>query len=137
MLKIKKTHNKYPFKRKQSNHTLKYGLFGLKASSFGRLTENQFNVLHWAIIRKLKKITNNNNFRFWNFLLFNLTLTKFNLESRMGKGKGAIYTRAIYIRPGTVLFEFDGLQEQQMLQLFNYITKQIPLKVIFIKRFLR
>nr|YP_010199812.1 ribosomal protein L16 [Gracilaria tikvahiae]UAD89820.1 ribosomal protein L16 [Gracilaria tikvahiae] len=130
MLKEKKTHNKYSLKLKQSNHILKYGSFGIKSLSFNRLTKNQLNALKWIILKKLKLVTNNKKtFRFWTILSLNLTLTKFNIESRMGKGKGSIYTQAIYIRPGMILFEFDNITEQQMQNLFNYILKKISFKV--------
>nr|YP_010199587.1 ribosomal protein L16 [Gracilaria cearensis]UAD89445.1 ribosomal protein L16 [Gracilaria cearensis] len=134
MFKEKKTHNKYLLKLKQSNHILKYGRFGIKSLSFSRLTKNQLNALEWIILKKLKLLMNNKKtFRFWTLLSMNLTLTKFNIESRMGKGKGSIYTHAVYIRPGMILFEFDNLTEQQMKNLFNYIFKKISFKVKLIK----
>nr|YP_009511918.1 ribosomal protein L16 [Gracilariopsis mclachlanii]AXI97845.1 ribosomal protein L16 [Gracilariopsis mclachlanii] len=136
MIKEKKTHNKYLLKYKQSTHILRYGCFGIKSISFGRLSEKQLNTLKWSILRKLKLLTNNKKvFRFWDLLVMNLTLTKFNLESRMGKGKGAIYTKASYIRPGMILFEFDNLTNQQIKDLFFYISKKISLKIILVERF--
>nr|YP_009504389.1 ribosomal protein L16 [Gracilaria chouae]AWX65726.1 ribosomal protein L16 [Gracilaria chouae] len=134
MLRERKTYNKYSLKLNQSNHILKYGRFGIKSLSFSRLTKNQLNALKWIISKKLKVVTNNKKkFRFWTLLSLNLTLTKFNIESRMGKGKGSIYTQAVYIRPGMILFEFDNITEQQMRNLFNYIFKKISFKVKFIK----
>nr|YP_009490428.1 ribosomal protein L16 [Gracilaria tenuistipitata]ARU07659.1 ribosomal protein L16 [Gracilaria tenuistipitata]AWH62567.1 ribosomal protein L16 [Gracilaria tenuistipitata]AWH62592.1 ribosomal protein L16 [Gracilaria tenuistipitata var. liui]AXI97769.1 ribosomal protein L16 [Gracilaria tenuistipitata] len=136
MFKEKKTQNKYPLKFKQSNHILKYGRFGIKSMSFSRLTENQLNALKWVLLKKLKQLTNNKkSYRFWTLLSMNFVLTKLNLESRMGKGKGSIYTHAIYVRPGMILFEFDNVTEQQMKILFNYILKKISLKVTLIKSF--
>nr|YP_009511817.1 ribosomal protein L16 [Gracilaria ferox]AXI97694.1 ribosomal protein L16 [Gracilaria ferox]UAD89645.1 ribosomal protein L16 [Gracilaria ferox] len=130
MIKDKKTHNKYLLKLNQSNHILKYGRFGIKSLSFSRLTETQLNALKWIILKKLKLITNNKkSFRFWISLSLNLALTKFNIESRMGKGKGSIYTHAVYIRPGMILFEFDSLTEQQMQSLFDYILKKVSFKI--------
>nr|YP_010199762.1 ribosomal protein L16 [Gracilaria multipartita]UAD89720.1 ribosomal protein L16 [Gracilaria multipartita] len=130
MWKEKKTHNKYLLKLKQSNHVLKYGCFGIKSLSFSRLTKNQLNALKWIILKKIKLVTNNKkNIRFWTLLSLNLALTKLNIESRMGKGKGSVYTHAVYVRPGMILFEFDNLTEQQMQNLFNYILKKISFKV--------
>nr|YP_009490403.1 ribosomal protein L16 [Gracilaria spinulosa]AWH62542.1 ribosomal protein L16 [Gracilaria spinulosa] len=130
MFKEKKTYNKYSLKLKQSNHVLKYGRFGIKSLSFNRLTKNQLDALKWIILKKLKLIMNNKkSFRFWTLLSLNLALTKFNTESRMGKGKGSIYTRAVYIKPGMILFEFDNLTVQQMQDLFNYILKKISFKI--------
>nr|YP_010199687.1 ribosomal protein L16 [Gracilaria domingensis]UAD89595.1 ribosomal protein L16 [Gracilaria domingensis] len=134
MLKKKKTHNKYSLKLKQSNHILKYGRFGIKSLAFSRITESQLNALRWIILKRLKLVTNNKkNFRFWILLSMNLTLTKFNIESRMGKGKGAVYTHAVYVKPGMILFEFDNLTEQQIKNLFDYIFKKIAFKIKLIK----
>nr|YP_009365200.1 ribosomal protein L16 [Gracilaria changii]ARJ60482.1 ribosomal protein L16 [Gracilaria changii]ART65151.1 ribosomal protein L16 [Gracilaria changii] len=131
MNKERKTHTKYSLKFNQPNHILKYGRFGIKSVSFNRLTENQINTLKWTILKKLKLLTNNKKtFRFWILLKMNLTLTKFNIESRMGKGKGSIYTRAVDIKPGTILFEFDNITEQQVKALFNYILKKISFKIM-------
>nr|YP_009500462.1 ribosomal protein L16 [Gracilariopsis heteroclada]AXE43624.1 ribosomal protein L16 [Gracilariopsis heteroclada] len=136
MIKERKTHNKYLLKYKQSNHVLRYGCFGIKSISFGRLSEKQVSALKWSILRKLKLLVNNKKiFQFWDLLILNLTLTKFNLESRMGKGKGAIYTKASYIRPGMILFEFSGLSNQQMRDLFSHISKKISLKIVLVRRF--
>nr|YP_009511892.1 ribosomal protein L16 [Gracilariopsis longissima]AXI97819.1 ribosomal protein L16 [Gracilariopsis longissima]UAD89920.1 ribosomal protein L16 [Gracilariopsis longissima] len=135
MIKENKTHNKYPLKYNQSNHILRYGRFGIKATSFGRLSETQFNALRWSILKKLKLLTNKKRkIRFWTLIIMNLTLTKLNLESRMGKGKGAIYTRASYIRPGMVIFEFDNITEQQMRNILHYISKKISLKILLVKK---
>nr|YP_010199837.1 ribosomal protein L16 [Hydropuntia urvillei]UAD89845.1 ribosomal protein L16 [Hydropuntia urvillei] len=133
-MKDRKTHNKYSKKLKQSNHVIMFGRFGIKSISFGRLTENQLISLKWIILKKLKfLVSNKKTIRFWTTLFLNSTLTKFNSESRMGKGKGSIYTRAIYIRPGIVLFEFDNISEQHAKALFYYISKKISLKIILIK----
>nr|YP_009490378.1 ribosomal protein L16 [Gracilaria edulis]AWH62518.1 ribosomal protein L16 [Gracilaria edulis]UAD89620.1 ribosomal protein L16 [Gracilaria edulis] len=134
MFKERKTHNKYSKKLKQSNYTLKYGCFGIKVSSFGRLTKEQCDSLKWLISKKLKYLTNNKkSFRFWMPLSLNFTLTKFSLESRMGKGKGSIYTHAAYVRPGFILLEFDNITEQQMKKLFFYLVKKISFKIVLIK----
>nr|YP_011017016.1 ribosomal protein L16 [Gracilaria hainanensis]WQB61694.1 ribosomal protein L16 [Gracilaria hainanensis] len=136
MFKERKTHNKYLLKVKHSNHTLKYGRFGFKSVSFSRLTKNQLNALQWIILKKLKLLTNNKKtFRFWTLLSMNLALTKFNIESRMGKGKGSIYTHAVFIRPGMILFEFDNITEQQIKNLLSYVFKKIPFKIKLIKEF--
>nr|YP_011003659.1 ribosomal protein L16 [Gracilaria eucheumatoides]WPS66061.1 ribosomal protein L16 [Gracilaria eucheumatoides] len=136
MLKEKKTHNKYSVRFKQPKHTLIYGQFGIKSISFGRLTENQLINLKWIILKKLKFLVGNKkNFQFWVPLFLNSTLTKFNLESRMGKGKGSIYTRFIYIRPGMILFEFSNISEQHIRNLFHYISKRISLKIILTRQF--
>lgn len=131
----KKTHNSYSLRYNQNNYILRFGRFGIKTLSFGRLTEDQLNPILYSFLKVFKEIENNKKFiKFWNLILFNSSLTKFNLESRMGKGKGSIYTKSIFLKPGIILFEFDGISDQQMLKIFNFIKNKISLKIIYIKK---
>lgn len=133
----KKTHNLYSIKNNHCNHVLKFGRFGVKVLSFGRLTEDQFNSLERSLIKILKKITNNKKvFKVWSLISFNLTLTKLSSESRMGKGKGSIYSKAVFLRPGTILFEFEGISNQQTFIAFNFLKKKVPLKIILINNYI-
>ena len=130
----RKTHNKYCHKPYLSNRILRFGKFGIKAASFNRISEAQLKSLEWSITRKLKELSNNNkkSFKLWNLINLNLNLTKLSQESRMGKGKGAIYSKAVFLKPGVILFEFDKVSYQQLLEVFNFVKKKIPAKIILI-----
>ncbi|MGH1163429.1 ribosomal protein L16 [Bacillus mycoides] len=65
----------------------------------------------------------------------NLNLTKLNLESRMGKGKGSIYENAIFLKPGMILYEFDNFPISQKIKLFKYLKKKIFAKIIYIYKY--
>nr|YP_008963770.1 ribosomal protein L16 [Grateloupia angusta]AGO19283.1 ribosomal protein L16 [Grateloupia angusta] len=129
MLKVQiqyKTHNKCHHKFCFSNHILRFGKFGIKVTSFNRISEPQLKSLEWSIIKKLKELSNNNKktFKLWNLVNLNLNLTKLGQESRMGKGKGAVYSRAVFLKPGSILFEFDKISYQQLIEVFNFIRKK-------------
>nr|YP_010921919.1 ribosomal protein L16 [Grateloupia turuturu]YP_010986418.1 ribosomal protein L16 [Pachymeniopsis lanceolata]WIM51226.1 ribosomal protein L16 [Grateloupia turuturu]WOL37386.1 ribosomal protein L16 [Pachymeniopsis lanceolata] len=132
----RKTHNKYHHKLCFSNHVLRFGKFGIKVVSFNRISESQLKSLEWSIIRKLKELSNNNKkaFKLWSLVNLNLNLTKLSQESRMGKGKGVIYSKAVFLKPGLILFEFDKISYQQLIEVFGFIRKKIPAKVILIKK---
>ena len=135
MKTIKKTQNSYSIKYTQINQLVKYGKFAIKATSFGRLTENQLNSFERFLMVFLKKNSHNNkNVKIWNLVKFNMALTKLSSESRMGKGKGSIYTKAVFLRPGTILFEFTGLTDQEIYKMFTFIRKKLPFKSILIKK---
>nr|UAT97991.1 ribosomal protein L16 [Ahnfeltia plicata] len=128
-----KTHNKYPSKIGYSRHFLRFGQFGIKATSSGRLTEEQLNSLDRSLIKKLKEVSNGNkNFKLWSLLSTNLSLTKLSSESRMGKGKGSVYTHALFVKPGFILFEFSGLSRHQVLDIIDFIKNKISLKIILV-----
>lgn len=48
----------------------------------------------------------------------------------MGKGKGAIYTEAFFLRPGSILFEFEGISKQQLIELLSFLKKKVSFKIV-------
>nr|YP_009002111.1 ribosomal protein L16 [Sporolithon durum]AGU16676.1 ribosomal protein L16 [Sporolithon durum] len=122
---IKKLHNKYPTSYSYLRHTLRFGNLGIKSLSSTQLTENQLLCLERAILKKLRDFTpKTKSYKFWSLLLLNKSLTKLNLESRMGKGKGLVYTKSVFIKPGTILFEFSNTSKPQVKKIVNFIKKK-------------
>ncbi len=66
-------------------------------------------------------------------LTTNTTTTKLSLESRMGKGKGSIYTRSVFVKPGFVLYELQNVSNHHALELFAFLKKQIAINLVLIK----
>ena len=125
---LKKFHKFYSKKScTQKNHVLQDGTIGLKILSSTRLTESQIKGFEW-IFKKITK-TQKIKVKFWSKPNLTKTLTKLNLESRMGKGKGNIYTTAQFLKAGTIFFEFSDTNQQ--------VTKKITtsLKTVFPKKF--
>nr|WCH57968.1 ribosomal protein L16 [Calliblepharis sp.] len=130
-----KTYNKYNYKFKQSNHILRKGNFGIKSNSFGRLTETQLNFLYKIIFQNLKKSSIfKKSIKIWGVAFLNLNLTKLSLESRMGKGKGSIYTKACFFKPGDIVFEFESYSNMQALILLFKLQKNCSLNLVLIKK---
>nr|YP_010395078.1 ribosomal protein L16 [Polyopes affinis]UQJ72519.1 ribosomal protein L16 [Polyopes affinis] len=131
MVIINKTHNSFSLKHRHCNHTLKFGRCGLKILSFTKLTENQFNLIERLILKFLKNLFGNKRLiKIWSIVPFNLTLTKLSSESRMGKGKGAIYSKAFFLRPGSILFEFEGVSKYQLAKIASILRKKVSFKII-------
>ena len=70
----------------------------------------------------------------WNLLFPNLSLTKLSLEARMGKGKGSEFSTAVFLKPGTILFEFSNLTTKQGLELATSLNKKFPGNLKLIKK---
>nr|AHX02543.1 ribosomal protein L16 [Sebdenia flabellata] len=130
----KKTHNNYSLRNNQPNSLLKFGRYGIKVISFGRISEKQLKSIEWILLQKMRVVTSRKPIKFWNLVKLNLNLTKLSLESRMGKGKGNIYTKAMFLKPGIILFEFDKISDQHIFDVFTFIRKKIPAKVILVKK---
>ena len=132
----KKTHNSYSLKYKNNNSVMKFGQFGIKIMTFGIITERRLNSCERSIQYFLKNTLNNKkNTKIWNLITYNLTLTKLSSESRMGKGKGSIYEKAIFLKPGTIIFEFTGISYQHINKLTHYVRKKFPFKINTVRKF--
>ena len=132
---LKKKHEIYSLKYNQSNKVVRFGKFGIKVLTFNRINETQLNSINRFLLYYIKKISSNKKkIKVWNFLRLNITLTKLNSESRMGKGKGNIYTKAIFLKPGVIIFEFSEITKPQILELFYHLKKRIPFKMSLLEK---
>nr|WCH57800.1 ribosomal protein L16 [Hypnea spinella] len=125
----------YNYKYNQSDCILRKGQYGIKSMSFGRLTVKQITFLENMIIKISKKIINSKkSVKIWNKVVLNFNLTKLSSESRMGKGKGSVYTQGVFIKPGKILFELESCLEQQAQYIVSKINNYCSLKLVLIKR---
>lgn len=130
---MKKTHTNINKTLTNSNHLLKFGSHGLKISSNLRLTKNQLICLDRSLLKKLKNLdTQIKNYKLWSFITLNKTLTKQPLESRMGKGKGNILTEVVFLRKGSIIYEFQNIKVQSIKEIFSFFKKYLPSKLILV-----
>ena len=55
-------------------------------------------------------------------------------ETRMGTGKGDVEYWAAVIKPGTVLYELDGVTEDVAKKAFNRVAHKLPMRVRLVRR---
>jgi large subunit ribosomal protein L16 len=55
-------------------------------------------------------------------------------EVRMGTGKGDVEYWACEIKPGTVLYELGGINEDKAKTAFKRVAHKLPIKVKMVKR---
>jgi large subunit ribosomal protein L16 len=55
-------------------------------------------------------------------------------ETRQGTGKGDIEFWAAVVKPGTVLYELDGVTEEVAKKAFNRVAHKLPLKCRMVRR---
>jgi large subunit ribosomal protein L16 len=61
-------------------------------------------------------------------------ITKKPLEVRMGKGKGAVDQWVSVIKPGTMLFELEGIPESLARQCLRLAATKLPVRTRFVQR---
>jgi len=109
--------------------SVSFGEFGLKSLSRGRLTARQIESGRRAINRHVKR-----GGKLWIRIFPDKPITKKPLEVRMGKGKGSVEYWVAQIRPGTMLYEIQGVSEELAREAFTLAAAKLPLKTLFTVR---
>jgi len=129
-IKFQKYHKKRFFKGiEQRSNTLQFGYFGLKAINSGILNFKHMESGRKAINQILKR-----SGKIWIRVFPSLSLSKKPIEVRMGKGKGNVDTWISYIKPGTVIYEINSLDEIKALEALKNASLKLPLRTKIIKK---
>ena len=108
---------------------LSFGEYGLKSLGRGWLTAIQIEAARVALTRHVKR-----GGKLWIRVFPDKSYTKKPAETRMGKGKGAPEYYVSVIKPGTVLFEMDGIPEELARSAMRLCAYKIPFRTMFVKR---
>lgn len=108
---------------------LSFGSYGLKAMSTKWVSARQIEAARRSIIRYLKK-----GGKLWIRIFPDKPITRKGTEVPMGGGKGAVDHYAFPVRPGRIIFELEGIKEEEAKEAFSKATDKLPIKTKFIKR---
>jgi len=61
-------------------------------------------------------------------------ISKKPLETRMGKGKGEVEDWVAIVKPGSVLFEISGVDENTAKQAFRRVSSKLPVRCRLVHR---
>ena len=106
-----------------------FGEFGLKATERGRITSRQIEAARRAITRHIKR-----GGKIWIRIFPDKPITKKPLEVRMGKGKGSVEYWVSQVKPGTMLYEIQGVDEDVARRALALAAAKLPVNTIFAKR---
>lgn len=110
-------------------NAVSFGQFGLMAVTSGRLTARQIEAARISINRRVKR-----GGKLWIRIFPHAPVTKKPAETRMGKGKGAPEFWVAEIRPGRMLFEMAGVEEDIAKKALEMAAFKLPIQTIFVKR---
>ena len=106
-----------------------FGTFGLKALEPGWINSRQIESARIIISRKIRKVG-----RMWIRIFPHKSITKKPAETRMGKGKGVPEYWVAVVKPGRILFEVDGLSEEDAQEAFRICSHKLPIKTKMVSR---
>ena len=134
MLQPKRTKYRKAFKGRISGaakggFNLDFGSYGLKAMEPDRLTARQIEAARRAITRHMKRAG-----RVWIRVFPDVPVSKKPAEVRMGSGKGAPEFWVARVKPGRILFEVDGVNEQLAREALALAAAKLPIKTRFVER---
>lgn len=110
-------------------NTVAFGDFGLKALEPHWITARQIEACRVALSRKMKR-----DGKIWIRIFPDKPVTKKPLETRMGKGKGAPEFWVAVVKPGRVLFEVGGVDQEIAYEALKLAAHKLPIKTKIITR---
>lgn len=103
--------------------TLAFGAYGLKALTESFVTSRQIEAARRAMTRSIKR-----GGKVWIRVFPDHPITSKGSEMPMGKGKGAVDHFVAIVRPGTILFEMDGVTEAVAQEALNLAGYKLPVQ---------
>lgn len=134
MLQPKKT--KFRKQQKMRNrgnatrgHVIAFGSFAIKSLETSFITSRQIEAARVALTRFMKREGQS-----WIRIFPDKPVTRKPLEVRMGKGKGNPEFWVAPVKPGTILFEADGVSVATAKEALRLAAQKLPCNTKFIVR---
>ncbi len=127
--KFRKQHKGRIHGNAKGGTSLSFGAYGLKAQEPERITARQIEAARRAITRHMKRAG-----RVWIRIFPDVPVSSKPTEVRMGKGKGSPDFWAARVKPGRVMFEIDGVNEEIAREALRLGARKLPIKTRFIQR---
>jgi len=110
-------------------NSLSVGDYALKAMSRGWVSQRQIEAARKAIAHYTKR-----KGKLWVRVFPDKSYTSKPAEVKMGGGKGEVEGYVAVVRPGRVLFEMGGIEEEIAHEAFRRAGHKLAVKTKFIKR---
>jgi large subunit ribosomal protein L16 len=128
-VKYRKQHRGHRRGKAQAGNTFNFGEYALQALESCWLTSNQIEAARIAMTRHIRR-----GGKIWIRVFPDKPFTKKPAETRMGSGKGAPEGWVAVVRPGRILFEMSGVNEDLAREAMRRAAHKLPIDVKFITR---
>ncbi len=110
-------------------HELSFGSFGIKSLEIAWIPSKQIEAARVAVTRFMKR-----EGQIWVRIFPDKPITKKPAEVRMGKGKGSPEYWVAVVKPGTIIFEAEGVSELIAREALRLASQKLSVSTKFIKR---
>ncbi len=104
-------------------NTVSFGKFGLKSMEASWITSRQIESARRAITHHIKR-----EGKVWIRIFPHQAVTATPNETRMGGGKGAVSHYVATVKPGTIMFEMDGVAYDVAKEALTKAGHKLPVK---------
>ncbi|MBI5167387.1 MAG: 50S ribosomal protein L16 [candidate division NC10 bacterium] len=108
---------------------LAFGDYGLKALECAWITNRQIEAARRAMTRHVKR-----GGKIWIRIFPDKPITSKPAETRMGKGKGAPEGWVAVVKPGRILYEMEGVSEEEAREAMRLAAHKLPIATKFVAR---
>ena len=106
-----------------------FGEYGLQALEPTWVTNRQIEAARVAMTRHIKR-----GGKVWIRIFPDKPITSKPAETRMGKGKGNPEGWVAVVKPGRIMFELEGVDEQMAEEAMRLAAAKLPIKCRFVVR---
>jgi len=115
--------------KSKGGNEVHFGEYGLQALESGWITNRQIEAARIAMTRFIKR-----GGKVWIKIFPDKPVTKKPAETRMGSGKGAPEWWVAVVKPGRILFELAGVNEETAREAMRLAAHKLPIKTKFVRR---
>jgi len=110
-----------------SGNYIAFGDYALQAQGHERITSRQIEASRQAMTRYIKR-----GGKIWIRVFPHTPVTRKPLDVKMGSGKGSPEFFVAKVRPGTILFEMQGVPEEAAREAMRLAAHKLPVKTKFL-----
>lgn len=104
-----------------------FGDYALQAVEPSWITSRQIEAARRAVVRHVKR-----GGKLWIRVFPDKPVTQKPAETRMGSGKGAVDHYVAVVKPGRIIFEITGVEEEVAREAFRLAGHKLPMKTQFL-----
>ena len=112
-----------------AGHYIAYGDFALQAQGHERITSRQIEAARQAMTRYVKR-----GGKIWIRIFPHTPVTRKPQDVKMGSGKGSPEFYVAKVKPGTIMFEMQGVPVDTAREAMRLAAHNLPVKTKFLGR---
>lgn len=109
--------------------SLSFGDIGLQAVDRGWVTSRQIEAARIALTREIKR-----GGKVWIRIFPDKPITSKPAEVRMGTGKGSVEGYVAVVKPGRMLYEIQGVEDEVAVEALRLAAFKLPIKTKIVRR---